>query len=189
MIGNQKLTFTRRVNYFYNGLAGTKKTPLAQPNSGGVYLRIEGGTVAGSVVVTGVYSGGTTETISTFDSDGVGFGSKLWTALTQFDITGFSGQTITIYPASSTKEIIGLDTTTTFNIMCNHYLMNETQFKGAFDIPTGITHRTYREVVYDNRFELQEHDTTVINGKTFEVISIDERSEDMMAAFMIIKRL
>lgn len=190
MIGNQRLVFSRPISYFYTGLPAVDIVPLAQPPTGGCYVRVEGAIGTGTITING-HSGGsvTSETISTVDVDGTGFGIKPWTEFHDFDITGFAGKTITIYPATLGGERIAFASSSTFSILCSHYRINETQFKGRFELPGGITHRSYREVQYDKRFNLLEGDTVTIDSKTYTVYSVDSLNNNVSAAFLVIKRL
>jgi len=187
MIGSESYTVTRPYSYLYSGASGTNKTPTTTPPTGGCCLRIEGVGTAGTVKIYGTYGGVvTTETISTFDTDKVGFSYNKWTAITKFDITTFTS--VVIYPASSSGEKIRLSTSSTFVLMCDSYDINETQFRGEYIEYGGKTYKTYKAIQYDDRFTLQFDDKVTIDGIDYRIVSIKSDRKGGKLAFGVVWR-
>jgi hypothetical protein len=193
MIGNKSLTITRAYKTIYSGKGGNNKTTvIVSPPSHGCYLQFQiGAGHTGSVKTYGTVAGSsTTETITTFDTDGIGYSEKLWTAITRFDITVMSGITdissvtdILIYPANKSGDIITLTTTSTFNIICDHYSVNINQFRGIYPEVSGERFKAFKQIEYDGRFTLLVEDKTTIGDKEYTIFNIDNPETDFYVAF------
>ncbi len=190
MIGNQQLTFTRYYTYLLSTTTnGTNKTPVTTPPARGCYVRVEGGRTGASVIVYGTSGGSTTtETITTYDSDGVGFGTKLWTAITKFDVAGFSG-TCVVYPATEAGEKRILDTSTSVVIMASMYITNESPLSGFSIVEFGKHHKNFRDVIFDRRFMLYEDDKITIDNKEYVVLSVDSLDSNRYKAIIGIRKV
>lgn len=188
MIGNEMLTVNRPYKYLYSGTAGTNKTPVCQPPAKGCYMRIETTGTPGTVKAYGTVGGvTTTETVSSYDTHGIGLGSKKFTAITKFDVTGFTS--VTIYPANESKEKMVLTETSTFTILGDVYAVNVNQTRGQFIEIAGKQIRAYKQILYDGRFELQIDDKVSIRGREYTVFDLDEYAlPDTYMAFCAIMR-
>lgn len=190
MIGNEEFLVTRKVPNLYSNVGGTDKTLTYALPSGGCCLQFQGvGTPSGGATVTivGTADGvaATTEVISVFDSLKIGYSYKNWTAITKFS-SNFT--TLTIFPASSTGEIIYSDVTTTLYIKGKSYIVNLNQFRGLYQETAGKTYKAYRAIEYDKRFVLIEEDQIVISGKTYVVKNIESTGKHSNQAFLVIER-
>jgi len=193
MIGNKELTITRPNTYLYSGIGGTNKTASVQPPTKGCYLQYQiGAGHTGSVKAYGTADGTSSanETISTFDSDGVGFSYKLWTAITRLDISVLSGSTdvsalttVKVYPANSVGDIITLSSVSTSTIICDHYSVNINQFRGIYPEVTGERFKAFKQIEYDGRFTLQVEDKVTIGDKQYVIFNIDNPEDDFYVAF------
>jgi hypothetical protein len=186
-IGQELYTVSRPNKYFYTGVSGTNKTPLCQPPTNGCYLRVEGVGTVGTIKAYGTVGGAvTTETISTFDSDKVGMGTKLFTAFTKFDVTSFTS--VIVYPATKTGEKINLASSTTFTILCDTYDVNETQFRGEYIDVAGHAYKIYKTMMYDGRYTLQNEDKITIDGQEYTIANVSNKKHGIYSAFLIIWR-
>ena len=187
MIGNEEFLVTRKVPNLYSNVGGNNKTLTYALPSGGCCLQFQGVGNGTSVTVVGTADGvaATTEVITSFDSLLIGYSYKNWTAITSFS-TNFTS--ITIYPASSTGEIIYSDVTTILYIKGRSYIVNLNQFRGVYQETAGKTYKSYRALEYDSRFTLVEEDQIVISGKNYTVKNVEATGRHSFQAFLVIER-
>lgn len=186
MIGSESFTVNRPNIYLLSSAPCVDKVPTAQPPTGGCYIRAEGTGTVGTAVITGAVGGATTvETISTFDSEKVGFGTLKFTAISKVTITGFSN--LILYPASESLERIKLSSYTTFNILADCYEKLTSQFSGKIVEYAGNKYSVYRTLMYDGRFTLLRDDRITVEG--LQLIVADTVSHHgLWAAFLITGR-
>ncbi len=174
MIGSEKFVVTRPNIYLLSSGVCTDKVPTAQPPTGGCYIRVEGTGTIGTAVITGTVGGASTvETISTFDSDLVGFGLNKFTTISKVTITGFS--LLTLYPASESGEKIKLSSSTTFNILADSYDKFLSETSGVYQEAQGQKFKNYKTLMYDGRFVLQRGDLITIDGLQMEVFDVSSQ--------------
>ena len=175
MIGSEQFTVVRPVSYLLSSAAGTSVVPTTQPPAGGCYLRLEGTGTAGTVAVTGTVGGSTTtETISTFDTDLVGFSTNLFTAITGITITSFT--LMTVYPANESGDRINLpSSTTTFTILADSYDRFIGELSGQYTDFAGDKRKITKTLMYDGRYTLQTGDLITINGQQLTVVNISSQ--------------
>jgi hypothetical protein len=193
MIGNKELTITHPSTYLYSGKGGTNKVPNFQPPAKGGYLQFQlGAGYTGSIIVYGTADGvaSATETISAFDSDGIGFSYKLWTLITKMDITILENSVdvspfivVKVYPANSSGDIVESSSTTTSTIICDYYSVNLNQFRGIYPEVTGDRFKSFKQIEYDGRFSLQVEDKVTIGDKEYIIFNIDNPETDFYVAF------
>jgi len=187
MIGSEAYTVSRPNKYLYSGVGGANKIISVQPPTDGCFLRIEGTGTVGIITITGTATdASTTETISSFDTDKVGFSVKKWTALTKFTSTSFTS--LIIYPSTESGEKLQLSSSSTFQFLCDTYETNLNQFRGKYFEYGGVTIKDYKGVLYDDRYTLQEDDQITINGKTYTVALVSKQHHGLNSALLIIWR-
>ncbi len=174
MIGNELIEVQRPNTYILSSVAGTGKVPTAQPPTNGCYIRVEGTGTAGSIVISGTVDGeSTTETISSFDDENIGFGTKLFTAITSVNIIGFTSAIL--YPATESGEKINLSSYTTFNILADSYIKFLGEFSGQYTEFAGHRNKIYRSLMYDRRFTLQREDLITLDGEPLTVVDVSSQ--------------
>lgn len=186
--GKERLTVTRPYKYLYSGEDGTNLTPLCQPPARGCKIRAEAVGTPGTVKIYGTVGGvSTSETITSFDAHNVGFGTKRFTAITKFDITGFDSATI--YAADDGGEIKVLSSSTTFKILADTYSVNVNQTRGTYIEVAGKTVKSYKQILYDRRWpELQYDDKVNINNLEHTVVHTEVGDNDVRMAFAVVWR-
>jgi len=174
MIGSESFTVRRPDAYLLSSAPCVDKAPTAQPPTGGCYIRAEGTGTVGTAVITGTVGGvTTTETISTFDSEKVGFGALKFTAISKVTITGFSN--LILYPASESLERIKLSSYTTFNILADSYDRFLSEQSGQYTEFAGFRNKNYKTLLYDGRFTLQKGDLITILGEELTVADVSSQ--------------
>jgi hypothetical protein len=174
MIGSESFTVRRPDTYLLSSAPCVDKVPTAQPPTGGCYIRAEGTGTVGTVVITGTVGGSTTsETISTFDSEKVGFGTLKFTAISKVIITGFSN--LILYGASESGERIKLISYTTFNILADCYDRFLSEQSGQYTEFAGFRNKNYKTLLYDGRFTLQKGDLITILGEELTVADVSSQ--------------
>jgi len=191
MIGNEEFLVTRKVPNLYSNVGGNTKTLTYTLPSGGCCLQFQcvgapASPAVPSVTIVGTADGiATTEVITLFDTLLIGYSYKNWTAITSFS-TNFTS--ITIYPASSTGEIIYSDVSTTLYIKGRSYIVNLNQFRGVYQESAGKTYKSYRALEYDGRFTLIEEDQITISGKVYTIKNVEATGRHSFQAFLVIER-
>lgn len=174
MIGNEQFTVTRLNKYLLSSAAGVDKVPTAQPPTAGCYVRVEAVGTSGSIVIIGTVGGSsTTETISSYDSELVGFGTKLFTAISKVTISGFTSAIL--YPANESGEKINLTSYTTFTIMADCYTQYNSESTGKFIEFGGIRSKLYRSLMFDGRYSLLNDDLITIDNEQFKVVDVSSQ--------------
>jgi hypothetical protein len=186
MIGTKKLTKKSRKEYLYSGSGGAVCAPVVQPPTGGSYIRAQiGAGASGTIIITGVYnSQAVSETITSFDSLGVGFGSQRFSSITNFNISLSTG-TVVIYPATQSGEIIRLSSFTESTIFCDwSYSSGATGHQVMIDV-SGRLVPSEVELFYDSRYTLYVGDIIVINSKNYEVAKIEDSGDETRIAYLV----
>lgn len=174
MIGNELFTVTRPNKYLLSSAAGVDKVPTAQPPTAGCYVRAEAVGTPGSVVVTGTVGGSsTTESISTYDSELVGFGIKLFTAIPKVTISGFTSAIL--YPANESGEKINLTSYTTFTILADCYTQFIGENTGRYTELAGFRNKLFRSLMFDGRYTLLLDDLITIDGEQMKVVDVSSQ--------------
>jgi hypothetical protein len=174
MIGSESFIVHRPDSYLLSSPVCVDKVPTAQPPTGGCYIRAEGTGTVGTAVITGTVGGASTsETISTFDSEKVGFGTLKFTAITKISITSFSN--LVLYPSSESGERIKLSSYTTFNILADCYDRFLSEQSGQYTEFAGFKNRNYKTLMFDGRFTLQKGDLITILGDELTVADISSQ--------------
>ena len=122
MIGNKQILCRSLVSYFYSGGDCSDEEPEFQPQTGGCWARCQveaGGD--GSVTVEGTYGGeDVAETLTSFDSEGVAIGTQRFDTITAISVTlDEETDSVTIFPASESGDIINQTTYSESYIRCN----------------------------------------------------------------------
>jgi hypothetical protein len=170
MIGSESFTVRRPYSYLFSTESGES---FVQPPSSGCYIRAEG-TGTGVVTITGTVNGSSdTETISTFDSEGVGFGAKLFTAISEIVVEGFV--TLILYPASESGERIKHNSYSEFVIIADCYDRYFSEFTGQYIEFAGIKNKSTKTLMYDGRFVLNLDDLITIFGNQYMVVDVSSQ--------------
>lgn len=174
MIGNQQFTVTRLNDYLLSSAAGADKVPTAQPPSGGCYIRVEAVGTSGSIVITGTVGGSTTtETVSTFDTYKIGFGTKLFTAISKVTISGFTSAIL--YPSTESGERINLASYTTFTILADCYTQFIGENTGQYTQFAGHRNKIFRSLMFDGRYTLHREDLVTVDGEQLTVVDVSSQ--------------
>jgi hypothetical protein len=187
MIGNKQILCRSLVSYFYSGGDCEDEEPEFQPQPGGCWIRCQvaaGGD--GSVTVEGTRSGeDVDETLESFDSEGVAIGTQRFDTITAISATLEEGtDTVTIYPASETGDIINYTTYSESYIRCNWKYTASTAANKVVVNVGGKQIEAEIEVRYNKNQNINLEDLLYIDGSWFRVDQIHQESRAAKLAYL-----
>ena len=187
MIGNKQILARHLVSYFYSGGDCSDEEAEFQPPTGGCYIRCEveaGGD--GSVTIEGTYGGeDVDETLTTFDSAGVAIGTQRFDTITTISATLAEGtDSVTVYPANETGDIIDYSAYTTSYIRCNWKYSSSTANNKVVINVGGAQVECEIEMLYNKSFNIKRDDILYIDGRWYRVGLIQEFSRATKKAYL-----
>jgi len=187
MIGNKQILARRLVSYFYSGGDCADEEAEFQPQNGGCWVRCEveaGGD--GSVTVEGTREGeDVDETLTSFDSEGVAIGTQRFDTITAISVTLAEGtDSVTVYPASETGDIINCTTYSQSYIRCNWKYSSSTANNKVVINVGGAQVECEIEMLYNKSFNIKRDDILYIDGRWYRVGLIQELSRATKKAYL-----
>lgn len=187
MIGNKQILCRSLVSYFYSGGDCTDEEPEFQPPTGGCWIRckVEAGG-DGSVTIEGTYGGEEVdETLESFDSEGVAIGTQRFDTITAISATlEEETDSVTIYPASETGDIINQTTYSESYIRCNWKYTSSTSANKVVINVGGKQVEAEIEIRYNKNQNINLDDLLYIDGSWFKVDLIQEASRATKLAYL-----
>ena len=187
MIGNKRIRIRSLTSYFYSSGDCTDEEPEFQPPAGGCYIRCDAGCGGdGSVVIEGTYGGGeVAETLSSFDSDGVAIGTQRFDTIAAISVTLAEGtDSVTVYPASETGDIINYTTYSESYIRCNWKYTASTSANKVVMNVGGKQIEAEIEIRYNKNQNINLDDLLYIDGSWFKVDQIHSESRATKLAYL-----
>lgn len=187
MIGNKQILCRSLVSYFYSGGDCEDEEPGFQPPTGGCYIRCDVGSGGdGSVLIEGTYGGEeVAETLTSFDSDGVAIGTQRFDTITAISVTLEEGtDSVTVYPASETGDIIDYTTYSESYIRCNWKYTASTSANKVVMNVGGKQIEAEIEIRYNNSQNINLDDLLHIDGSWFRVDQIHSESRATKLAYL-----
>jgi hypothetical protein len=187
MIGNKQILTRSLTSYFYSGGDCSDEDPEFQPPTGGCWIRCQvaaGGD--GSVTVEGTRLGeDVDETLTSFDSEGVAIGTQRFDAITAISVTLAEGtDSVTIYPASETGDIINQTTYSESYIRCNWKYTASTSANKVVVNVGGKKIEAEIEIRYNKNQNINLEDLLYIDGSWFKVDQIHQESRSTKLAYL-----
>jgi len=187
MIGNKQILIRSLTSYFYSGGDCTDEEPEFQPQTDGCWVmcKVDAGG-DGSVTVEGSRSGeDVDETLTSFDSEGVAIGTQRFDTITAISVTLVEGtDSVTVYPASETGDIINCTTYSQSYIRCNWKYSSSTANNKVVINVGGKQIEAEIEIRYNNNQNINLEDLLYIDGSWFKVDQIHQESRATKLAYL-----
>lgn len=187
MIGNKQILIRSLTSYFYSGGDCTDEDAEFQPPTGGCYIRCDVGAGGdGSVTIEGTYGGEEVdETLTSFDSEGVAIGTQRFDTITAISATLEEGtDSVVIYPASETGDVINYTTYSQSYIRCNWKYTSSTSANKIVVNVGGAQVECEIEMLYNKSFNIKRDDVLYIDGRWHKVGLIQEFSRATKKAYL-----
>lgn len=189
MIGNKQILIRSLVSYFYSGGDCTDEKPEFQPPTGGCYIRCDAGSGGdGSVTIEGTYGGedvDVDETLTSFDSEGVAIGTQRFDTITAISVTLEEGtDSVTVYPASETGDIINYTTYSESYVRINWKYTTSTSANKVVVNVGGKKIEAEIEIRYNKNQNINLEDLLYIDGSWFKVDQIHQESRSTKLAYL-----
>ncbi|MCK9520861.1 MAG: hypothetical protein WC329_08445 [Candidatus Omnitrophota bacterium] len=187
MIGNKQILIRSLTSYFYSGGDCSDEEAEFQPPTGGCYIRCEveaGGD--GSVTIEGTYGGeDVDETLTSFDSEGAAIGTQRFDTITAISVTLEEGtDSVTVYPASETGDIINYTTYSESYVRINWKYTSSTSANKVMMNVGGKQIEAEIEIRYNKNQNINLDDLLYIDGSWFKVDLIQEASRATKLAYL-----
>ncbi len=186
MIGNKQILVRSLVQYYYSGGDCDGEEPAFQPPTGGRYVRCDSGEGgSGTVVIVGTYGGeDVTETITSFDSEGVAFGTQPYDTISSISVALIGATSITIYPADDVGNNINYNTYTESYIRCNwEYTSSTANNRVAFNVG-GEKLEAEIKIQYNINYDVRMNDLLYIDSRWFKVGMTQKASKVTRIAYL-----
>lgn len=187
MIGNKQILIQSLTSYFYSGGDCTDEEAEFQPPTGGCYIRCDAGSGGdGSVTVEGTREGeDVDETLTSFDSEGVAIGTQRFDTLTAISATLAEGtDSVTVYPASETGDIINYTTYSESYVRINWKYTTSTSANKVVVNVGGKKIEAEIEIRYNKNQNINLEDLLYIDGSWFKVDQIHQESRATKLAYL-----